>query len=128
MSDVRSHGEAALLDMSNEGSSGGAKTQEVQTDALFQFGFQITTQAIVLMRSLATTGMDGAAKMGCTLAVVNEALKKIGPQIPVPSWAKVGQVIVAKIVMATAGRMFAGVVEAIYQQTIRNPAAEPQNK
>lgn len=128
MSEVRPQSENALPDLSSEIAPGGGAPAASPKDPLFEFGFQVTTQSIELMRSLAATGMHGAAKMGCTLAVVDQALKKFGPQIPVPSWAKVGQALLARLVMATFGRIFAGVVEAIYQQAIRKPAAEPKVK
>jgi hypothetical protein len=128
MSEVRADGEASLSDLPGEVAPGGTGAAQAPKDPLFEFGFKTTTQAIELMRSLAATGMDGAAKMGCVIAVIDRGLKNFGPQIPVPSWAKVAQSIVARIVVAMFGRMFAGVIEAIYQQTIRKPNAEPESK
>jgi hypothetical protein len=125
MSELRSHGEISLPTVPGEGRAEIVEVKKEEQDFLFQFGFQTTTQSIELMRSLAATGLDGAAKMSCVLAVVNDSLGKIAPQIPVPGWAKLAQAMVARIALATFGRIFAGVVEAIYQQSIRKPTAEP---
>lgn len=124
MSEVRSQGEAALPGVPSDRGTSEDPRERPKEDPLYRWGFDVTTQAIELMRSLAATGMSGAAKMGCTLAVVERLLEQIRPAIPVPSWAKFAQALVSRLVMATFGRIFAGVIEAIYKQLIRRSDSE----
>lgn len=73
------------------------------------------------MRAASSSDAPGPTKMGSVMAVVNAALPLAAQLIPVPAWLGFSQRLVARLVVHFLGRFFAGALEAIYQETIRQP-------